>query len=115
MNELVEEMLDAGYNPDVSLALQSLRQGASWVLRGDEYSGLEWRDSLQVVPTEQEVLDEIENLKAIQASRQYRRDRKDAYHAIEEQLDLLYWDQVNGTTDWKDHVAKVKADHPKPE
>ena len=28
---------------------------------------------------------------------------------IEEQLDMMYWDQVNGTTTWKDHVAAVKA------
>ena len=25
------------------------------------------------------------------------------------------WDSVNGTTNWADHIAQVKADNPKPE
>jgi hypothetical protein len=33
--------------------------------------------------------------------------------AIGEQLDMQYWDSVNGTTTWKDAVAKVKSDNPK--
>ncbi len=40
--------------------------------------------------------------------------RQLAYNPIAEQLDMMYWDQVNGTTVWKDHVAKVKSDNPKP-
>jgi|3_EtaG_2_1085321.scaffolds.fasta_scaffold168356_2 hypothetical protein len=115
MDEQLQNMLDQGTNVDVATALLSLRPGARWIIRGNEYSGLEWKDTLQTAPTEQEVLDEIESLNSYQSSRKYRSDRKDAYHTIEEQLDLLYWDQVNGTTNWKDHVAKVKADHPKPE
>ena len=45
-------------------ALQSLRPGAEWVLRGNEYSGLEWLDTVQSKPTEQEVNDEIAKLTA---------------------------------------------------
>ena len=52
--------------------------------------------------------------KAAQAAVQYKSDRKNAYAAITDQLDMQYWDLVNGTTTWKDHVAKVKADNPKP-
>ena len=39
---------------------------------------------------------------------------KIAYGQISDQLDMQYWDAVNDTTTWKDHVAKVKADNPKP-
>ena len=45
----------------------------------------------------------------------YIEARQLAYNPIAEQLDMMYWDQVNGTTVWKDHVAKVKSDNPKPE
>ena len=48
-------------------------------------------------------------------SLKYQRDRKAAYPDIGDQLDMQYWDQVNGTTTWKDHIAAVKAAHPKPE
>ena len=40
--------------------------------------------------------------------------RKNAYASIQDQLDMQYWDNVNGTTTWKDHIAQVKADNPKP-
>ena len=45
----------------------------------------------------------------------YKDDPKKAYGDIGDQLDMQYKDQLNGTTTWKDHVAKVKSDHPKPE
>ena len=46
---------------------------------------------------------------------QYKRDRALAYPSIQEQLDMQYHDAVDGTTTWKDSIAKVKADNPKPE
>jgi hypothetical protein len=48
------------------------------------------------------------------ASVKYQSDRSTAFASIGDQLDMQYWDAVNGTTTWKDHVAKVKADNPKP-
>ena len=44
----------------------------------------------------------------------YKTARQEAYGSINEQLDMQYWDAVNGTTTWKDHIAQVKADNPKP-
>ena len=45
----------------------------------------------------------------------YIQARQEAYGSIAEQLDMMYWDNVNGTTIWQDHIAQVKADNPKPE
>ena len=36
------------------------------------------------------------------------------YASIAEQLDMQYWDSINGTTKWKDHITAVKAKYPKP-
>ena len=44
----------------------------------------------------------------------YIQARQEAYGSIADQLDMQYWDNVNGTTTWKDHIAQVKADNPKP-
>ena len=44
---------------------------------------------------------------------QYKLDRRVAYKSIQEQLDMQYWDAVNGTTTWKDHIDAVKSAHPK--
>ena len=45
----------------------------------------------------------------------YIQARQEAYGSIADQLDMQYWDSVNDTTTWKDHIAKVKSDNPKPE
>ena len=45
----------------------------------------------------------------------YIQARQEAYGSIGDQLDMQYWDAVNGTTTWKDHIAQVKSDNPKPE
>jgi hypothetical protein len=42
---------------------------------------------------------------------QYQRDRQ--YPSIGDQLDMQYHDLLNGTTTWKDAIAKVKSDNPK--
>ena len=48
------------------------------------------------------------------AAVKYKSDRAKAFASTGDQLDMQYWDAVNGTTTWKDHVAKVKSDNPKP-
>ena len=39
--------------------------------------------------------------------------RANEYPELKEQLDMQYKDLLNGTTTWKDAVAKVKSDNPK--
>ena len=62
---------------------------------------------------------DIEEAKALEEkaeydANQYQRDRATAYPSIQEQLDMQYWDKVNGTTNWEDAIAKIKLDNPKP-
>ena len=92
-------------------ALQSLRPGAQWVLRGDD---LEWLDTEQTRPTDAEIAAEITRLEADYAAKQYQRDRAAAYPSLAEQMDMQYWDSVNGTTVWADTIAAIKQEHPKP-
>ena len=44
----------------------------------------------------------------------YVQARQEAYGSVQDQLDMQYWDSVNGTTIWADHIAQVKSDNPKP-
>jgi len=44
----------------------------------------------------------------------YIQARSEAYGSVQDQLDMQYWDSVNDTTLWADHIAQVKADNPKP-
>tara|TARA_R100000329_G_scaffold62876_2_gene56030 strand:+ start:844 stop:1146 length:303 start_codon:yes stop_codon:yes gene_type:complete len=45
---------------------------------------------------------------------EYSRKRAEEYFSLQEQLDMQYWDAVNGTTNWKNHIAAVKSKYPKP-
>ena len=44
---------------------------------------------------------------------QYQRDRASAYPSLQDQLDMQYWDSVNGTNTWEDKIAEVKTKYPK--
>ena len=46
------------------------------------------------------------------AANAYKRER--IYASVADQMDMQYHDLIDGTTTWKDHIAKVKADNPKP-
>ena len=59
---------------DIPSALTELKPGAEWVLRGTEYSGLEWLDSVQQ-PTEQEVKAKLIELDAAEPMRLLRIER----------------------------------------
>jgi len=93
-------------------ALVSLRPGAQWTIPAD--GNLIWHDTEQTQPTDAEIEAEIVRLQADYDAKQYARDRADAYPSIQEQLDMQYWDSVNGTTTWKDAIEAVKTEHPKP-
>ena len=62
-------------------ALQSLKPGAEWVLRGDV---LEWLDAVQTEPTQAEIDVEITRLQAVYDSQDYARSRAVEYPTIDE-------------------------------
>ncbi len=43
----------------------------------------------------------------------YKDRRRLAYPQVEDQLDMLYHDTIDGTTTWVDAISKVKQQHPK--
>jgi uncharacterized small protein (DUF1192 family) len=92
-------------------ALQSLRPGAEWVLRGDE---LEWLDTQQTQPTEAEIQAEITRLQAEYNAKAYARSRAAEYPAIGDQLDAL-WKGGDDAAAMLEQVMAVKSKYPKPE
>ena len=46
-------------------------------------------------------------------AQEYARNRKEQYLVLN-QFEMQYDDEVNGTTTWKDAIAKIKSDNPKP-
>ena len=61
-----------------------------------------------------QAITDLANSKYDEQENGYKRARQEAYPSIPDQLDMLYWDNVNDTTTWKDAIAEIKADNPKP-
>ena len=64
-------------------------------------------------PTKEFLESEIARLQAEYDSKAYARARAEAYAPIADQLDMMYWDSVNGSRTWLDHIEAVKEAHPK--
>ena len=93
-------------------AIRALCPEAKFGVQNDE---VVWEDEKIKQPTEKQINDKIAELQAEYDSKQYQRDRATSYPSIQEQLDMQYWDAVNGTKKWQEAIAKVKTDNPKPE
>jgi hypothetical protein len=93
-----------------SQAIASLREGAEWVLRGDN---LEWLDSNQTQPTEAEIAAEVARLTALEPARIATENRRNAYIA---EADALFFKAQRGEAtmeEWQAKVAEIKARFPK--
>ena len=91
-------------------ALQSLRPGAQWVLRGDD---LEWLDTEQTQPTDAEINAEVARLQALEPIRIAEANRRAAYAA---EADPLFFKAQRGEAtvqEWQAKIAEIKARYPK--
>ena len=74
----------------------------------------EWNISNVAKPTDEQ-LNAVESAADLEERQNaVRATRRSAYGDLGSQLDMQYWDNVNGTTTWKDHVAAVKTANPIP-
>tara|TARA_X000001036_G_scaffold215569_1_gene201811 strand:+ start:4684 stop:5058 length:375 start_codon:yes stop_codon:yes gene_type:complete len=87
---------------DIAAALQALKPGAEWVLRGSEFSGLEWLDKSQTVPTEAQVTAQIKTMDDAEAARLLRVER-------DAKLAALDWEIVKAYSNGVAVDAKLKT------
>ena len=91
-------------------AILNINPNAKVTIQGNDFDQITWHDGTTPI-SKADIEAKIVELQADYDAKQYQRDR--VYPSIGEQLDMQYWDSVNGTTTWKDAVAKVKSDNPK--
>ena len=95
-------------------AIKALIPDAKLCVEDNSWDKIHWDDEREQ-PSRSDIEAKIKELQADYEANQYQRDRAVAYPSIQDQLDMQYWDAVNGTNKWQEAVAKVKADNPKPE
>ncbi len=94
-------------------AIKALNPNAFASVNAEDINQITWHDDNPTNITNEQILAKQTELQTAYDNNQYQRDREVAYPAMADQLDMQYWDQVNGTTTWKDAIAKVKTDNPK--
>ena len=114
---------------DIASAIKALKDDAEFVITGEPSNQAEYEANVKYISgadengsaiykdtqdfTWSQVSTKKAELQTEYDNNQYQRDRADAYPSIQDQLDMQYWDSVNGTSTWADAVAKVKSDNPK--
>ena len=98
-------------NNKIIKAIKLINPNAEVTVGGHSLDEITWLNETTPIP-KADIEAKMVELQADYDAKQYQRDR--VYPSIQEQLDMQYWDKVNGTTNWEDAIAKVKADTPKP-
>ena len=93
-------------------AILKINPNAKVTVNADDINQIIWHDGTTPISVS-DIQAKMVEVQAEYDANQYQRDRATAYPSIQEQLDMQYWDNVNGTTNWEDAIAKVKADNPK--
>ena len=95
-------------------AILKINPNAEVTVKGTDINTckITWHNGTTPIP-KADIEAKMVEVQAEYEANQYQRDRATAYPTIQEQLDLQYWDKVNGTTNWQTAIAKVKADNPK--
>ena len=88
-------------------ALLILRPGAKWNVLGGK---IEWLDTEQTQPTEEEIVQKIAELKYTEEVEDYKRVRELAYPSTGEQFDKIFHEGIDA---WKADIQAIKDAHPK--
>ena len=99
-------------NDKIIKAILKINPTAEVSVSGNDINTIVWENGTTPI-SKADIEAKIIEVQAEYEAKQYQRDRAKEYPSIQEQLDMQYWDNVNGTTTWKDAIAKVKSDNPK--
>ena len=93
----------------ITKAIKDININAEFSINGDDINNIEWLNGTTPIS--------VADIQARQTLMETRdahiAQRRNAYPSIQEQLDMQFKDLLNGTTTWKDAIAKVKSDNPK--
>jgi hypothetical protein len=94
---------------DISDAIKDINPNAEFEVLENNPNTIKWINGTTPIS-----VSDLEARVALMDKRDaHKLPRQRAYPSINEQLDMQYHDEINGTTTWKDAIAKVKTDNPK--
>jgi len=88
----------------IGKALQNLRPGSRWTIRGGYYGGIEWKDTEQTKPTEEEVNSEIARLQSEEPMNRLRLER----NRLLAQSDWMANSDVTMSDEWRTYRQALR-------
>jgi hypothetical protein len=97
---------------DILKAIKAINSNAQVSINADDINKITWLNGTTPIPAN-EILAKQQELITEYNSNQYQRDRAVDYPSLADQLDLQYWDKINGTNKWQQAINAVKQKYPK--
>ena len=97
---------------DIIKSILAINPTAQVTVIGEDTNNIEWKNGTTPIPAN-EILAKQQELITEYNSNKYQRDRAKDYPSIQEQLDMQYWDKINGTNKWQQAINAVKQKYPK--
>ena len=92
-------------------AILAINSSAQVSVTAEDLDQITWQNGTPEIP-KADIIAKMAELKADYDSKQYQRDRAEAYPSWQDQLDKIYHD---GVTKWKSEmIDPIKDAHPKP-
>ena len=96
---------------DICSAILAINPSAQVSVNAEDLDQITWHGGTEVI-SKSDIQAQMAELKADYDSKQYQRDRAEAYPSWQDQLDKIYHD---GVTKWKSEmIDPIKDAHPKP-
>jgi len=89
-----------------------INPNAEVTVSGNDINQITWHNGTTPIPAN-EILAKQQELITEYNSKQYQRDRAKEYPSLADQLDMQYWDKINGTNKWQQAINAVKQKYPK--
>ena len=97
---------------DILKAIKAINLKAQVNINADDINQITWHNGTTPIPAN-EILAKQQELIAEYNSNKYQRDRAVDYPSLADQLDMQYWDKINGTNKWQQAINAVKQKYPK--
>jgi hypothetical protein len=97
---------------DILKSILTINPNAQVSVNAEDLNQITWLNGTTPIPAN-EILAKQQELITEYNSKQYQRNRAKDYPSIQEQLDLQYWDKINGTNKWQQAINAVKQKYPK--
>jgi hypothetical protein len=96
----------------IEKAILKINPNAEFSINADDINQITWHNGTTPI-SKADIKAKMVELQADYDAKQYQRNRAKEYPSIQDQLDMQYWDKVNGTNTWQDAINAVKNKYPK--